>query len=172
MTRCAGSPVGQGGEGVIDRRDGYLAVAVSPPRLLALVGWFIVTSGAASVACGMLWLGFPWSAAGPGASVPLLAHYALGMRSRSGSVTGDLVAFPGGPWRLPDGRDVAFVQAWHHIFGLTLTFNCAIRPHNASERLTLTIWRCNVPAETYRRLSVMVAWQLLRPRKVFIRETV
>ena len=172
MTCCAAGPFNQGGKGVIDRGDGYLAVAVSPPRLLAPAGWLIVAAGAASIGCSMHWLGFPWAAVGLGAVTPLLAHEVLGKRSRSGPVTGDLMALPGGPWRLPDGRDVALVQAWHHIFGLTLTFNCARRPHNPSESLTLTIWRCNVPAETYRRLSVMVAWQLLRPRKVFIRETV
>ena len=172
MSSCAASPVFRGVEGVIDSGVGYLAVAVAPPRLVALVGWLIVAAGAASVACGTLWLGLPWAAAGLGAGIPLLAHFALGKRSRAGPVTGDLMAIPGGPWRLPDGRDAVLLQAWHHIFGLTLTFNCASRPHIVSERLTLTIWRCNVPAETYRRLSVMVAWQLLRPGKVFIRETV
>lgn len=172
MSRCAASPVVQGGEGVIDRSVGYVAVSVSPPRLVALAGWLIVAAGAASIACGAVWIGLPWAVVGLGAGMPLLAHYAHGKRSRTGAVTGDLMALPGGHWRLPNGRDVALVQAWHHIFGLTLTFNCASRPHNRSERLTLTIWRCNVPAETYRRLSVMVAWQLLRPGKVFIRETV
>ena len=172
MTRCVASPVIHGAQGDIGCGDRLLLVAVSPPRLVALVGWLIVTSGAASIACAMFWLGLPWIAAGLGAVTPLVVHGALGKRSRSRPVAGDLMAVPGGPWRLPDGRDVALVQAWHHIFGLTLTFNCARRPHNPSERLALTIWRWNVPAETYRRLSVMVAWQLLRPRKVFIRETV
>ena len=28
----------------------------------------------------------------------------------------------------------------------------------------MTVWRCNIPADVYRQLCVMVAWRLDQPR--------
>ena len=121
MTRCAANTVIQREETPIGPGGSCLAVAVAQSRLVAFVGWLVVTAGAASVACGLSWLGLPLVAVGLGAGIPLLAHKAL--YKRSWPVAADLLARPGGSWRLPDGREGALAQAWHHTFGLTLTFN-------------------------------------------------
>ena len=151
-----------------DRADGILAVAVSPPRFVAPLGWTVVACGALAFFFSILWLGFSVL----GAGLLFLVHHRVGIRSRYAPGAGVLLVEPGGAWRWSDGREVFLVHAWRHIFGLTLAFNCAPRPHNPSERLTLTIWRCNVPAPVYRRLSVAVAWQRMQPRRIFITEPV
>ena len=155
-----------------DRADGILAVVVTPSRFVAILGWIVVVSSAISVALGVLWLGFSWLVAMSAGVLLLLAHRVLESRSPHTSGSGVLRVVPGGAWRWSDGREVHLQQAWHHVFGLTLTFNCARHPHNHSERLTLTIWRSRVPPSIYRRLSVAVAWQRLQPGRTFIRKPV
>lgn len=54
---------------------------------------------------------------------------------------------------------VTFQQHWSHFFGLSLRLNLHNHPHNKAEVVTLTLWRSQLPAQTYRRLNVWAAWQ-------------
>jgi len=54
---------------------------------------------------------------------------------------------------------VIFQQHWSHFFGLSLRLNLHNHPHNKPEVVTLTLWRSQLPAQTYRRLNVWAAWQ-------------
>jgi len=70
------------------------------------------------------------------------------------------------------GRSVQLLQRWQHFLGLTLRLKIHNQPHNSFECVRLTIWRCSVPVDTYRRLCVMTAWWIDQPPKVQELETV
>ena len=70
------------------------------------------------------------------------------------------------------GQSVRLIQRWQHFLGLTLSLKIHNQPHNSFECVRLTIWRCSVPVDTYRRLCVMTAWWIDQPPKVQELETV
>jgi len=54
-------------------------------------------------------------------------------------------------------RGIAAVASF---FGLTLSLKIINSPHNKQETVRMTVWRCNIAPEIYRRMCVMVAWRL------------
>jgi hypothetical protein len=66
---------------------------------------------------------------------------------------------------------VTLQQHWTHFFGLTLRLNLHNRPHNKAEVVTLTLWRSQLSAHIYRRLSIWVAWQAAGCTPLFKGET-
>ncbi len=73
--------------------------------------------------------------------------------------------------REPVWQAVQVIQRGQHFLGLTLTLKIQNQPHNKSEIVRVTIWRCSVQADTYRRLCVMAAWRIERPQQVQNLET-
>jgi hypothetical protein len=69
-------------------------------------------------------------------------------------------------------QSVQLTQRWQHFLGLTLRLKIQNPPHNMSEYVRLTIWRCTVPVDVYRRLCVLTAWRIDQPQKVPNLETV
>jgi hypothetical protein len=67
---------------------------------------------------------------------------------------------------------VEITQQWQHFFGLTLNLKILNRPHNKQETVRMTVWRCNITPDAYRRMRVMVAWKLDQPRAEQKMETV
>ncbi len=63
-------------------------------------------------------------------------------------------------------------QKWQHFFGLTLSLKILNCPHNKQETVRMTVWRCNIAPDVYRRMCVMVAWRLDQPRVEQKMETV
>lgn len=57
-------------------------------------------------------------------------------------------------------RSVEITQQWQHFFGLTLSLKILDCPHNKQETVRMTVWRCNIAPDIYRRMCVMVAWRL------------
>jgi hypothetical protein len=53
---------------------------------------------------------------------------------------------------------VTLQQHWTHIFGLTLRLNLHNHPHNKPEAVTVTLWRSQLPTQTFRRLNIWAAW--------------
>jgi hypothetical protein len=41
---------------------------------------------------------------------------------------------------------------------LTLRLNLHNHPHNKPEAVTVTLWRSQLPAQTFRRLNIWAAW--------------
>ena len=66
---------------------------------------------------------------------------------------------------------VTLQQHWTHIFGLTLRLNLQKHPHNKAEVVTVTLWRSQLPAQTYRRLKIWAVWQKARCTPLFKGET-
>jgi hypothetical protein len=67
---------------------------------------------------------------------------------------------------------VEIVQQWPHFFGLTLRLKILNCPHNKQETVRMTVWRCNITPDVYRRMRVMVAWRLDQPKVAQKMETV
>ena len=124
------------------------------------VGWVVLLAAMPSVG----WLGFSRPVAWQTLAVQVkpgeIWHLTLKKIDASGIVTAK------------SERQATLVQAWHHFFGLTLALNFRIDPHNKPECIKLTVWRCNVSPETFRRLCVLSAWQMEQPDRVFLRESV
>lgn len=59
-----------------------------------------------------------------------------------------------------NSRSVVITQHWQHFFGLTLSLKILDCPHNKQETVRMTVWRCNIAPDIYRRMCVMVAWRL------------
>lgn len=57
-------------------------------------------------------------------------------------------------------RSVEITQQWQHFFGLTLSLKILDCPHNKQETVRMTVWRCNIAPDIYRRMCVMVTWRL------------
>lgn len=55
---------------------------------------------------------------------------------------------------------VTLEHFWPHFFGVTLALKMLNDPHNGSKNVRIMVWRCQLPPETYRRLCVMVNWQV------------
>lgn len=72
-------------------------------------------------------------------------------------------------WSLGDlnsknNQSVHLKQKWQHFFGLTLSLKILNCPHNKQETVKITVWRCNIAPDIYRRICVMVAWRLDQPQ--------
>ena len=52
------------------------------------------------------------------------------------------------------------LQSWSHFFGMTISLKILNCPHNKQETVRMTLWRCMIVPELYRRMCVMVAWRL------------
>lgn len=70
------------------------------------------------------------------------------------------------------GEPVGLIQSWQHYFGVTLSLKLLNCPHNKQDTVRMTVWRCTLPPEQYRRMCVMVAWQLDQPQAQHKLETV
>ncbi len=58
------------------------------------------------------------------------------------------------------GTYVRVEHFWSHLFGVTLALKTINDPHLRSKRVRIMVWRCQLPVDTYRRLCVMVNWQV------------
>ena len=59
-----------------------------------------------------------------------------------------------------NSHPVEITQQWQHFFGLTLSLKILNCPHNKQETVRMTVWRCNITHDVYRRMRVIVAWRL------------
>lgn len=67
--------------------------------------------------------------------------------------------------RVTQGTYVTLEHFWSHVFGVTLALKTINDPHNRSKNVRIMVWRCQLPLETYRRLCVMVNWQVNQSQK-------
>ena len=67
--------------------------------------------------------------------------------------------------RVTQGTYVTLEHFWSHVFGVTLALKTINDPHNRSKNVRIMVWRCQLPPETYRRLCVMVNWQVNQSQK-------
>jgi hypothetical protein len=149
---------------------------LTPPRWAVALGWLALGFALAALALSAAWQGLlPSWALALGVLLSVLAHYALEQRRHAwlkdhwlyflqpctepataprsflgtfSKNTGQIALSP-----------VTLQQHWTHIFGLTLRLNLHNHPHNKPEVVTLTLWRSQLPAQTYRRLNIWAAWQ-------------
>ena len=57
------------------------------------------------------------------------------------------------------------IHFWHHFFGLSMTLKIGNCPQKESKSVRIMVWRCELPPEVYRRLCVMVNWQVQQLQK-------
>ncbi|HBI83414.1 MAG TPA: hypothetical protein DDY24_06775 [Alcaligenaceae bacterium] len=81
-----------------------------------------------------------------------------------------LLANPARSWVLKKMADstglcVYPIHFWHHFFGLSMTLKIGNGPQKESKSVRIMVWRCELPPEVYRRLCVMVNWQVQQLQK-------
>ena len=148
------------------------------PRWAVAVGWVLVALAWSSLALCGYWQGVSvWAVLLVGI-LSLLAHHFMQQRQQRwlekrylcfqqspstfmtapSSFLGTFSKNTGQSTLTP----VTLQQHWAHIFGLTLRLNLHNHPHNKPEVVTVTLWRSQLSAQTYRRLNIWAAWQAAR----------
>jgi hypothetical protein len=151
-----------------------LQLQLTQPRWAVALGWFAVGFAWAAVALSAAWQGLPGWALGLGATLSVFAYYAFEQRRHAWlkdhclcfrQPTDMIAAAPSsflGTFFKNTGQisltPVTLQQHWTHIFGLTLRLNLHNHPHNKPEVVTVTLWRSQLPAQTFRRLNIWAAW--------------
>jgi hypothetical protein len=152
-----------------------LQLPLTQPRWAVGLGWAALALAWAAVALSGHWQGLPGGALALGAVLGVLAQH-LVQRRRQAWLQAHSLCFveplsrfataPSGFWGTfskNTGQStltpVTLQQHWTHIFGLTLRLNLHNCPHNKAEVVTVTLWRSQLPAQTYRRLNIWAAWQ-------------
>ena len=156
-----------------------LPLQLTQPRWAVVLGWFALGLAWAALTLSAAWQGLlPGWALGLGAVLSVLAHYAFEQRRHAWlkdhclyfqQSQGQLATAPSSflsTFSKNTGQmcltPVTLQQHWAHIFGLTLRLNLHNHPHTKSEVVTLTLWRSQLPAQTFRRLNIWAAWQEAR----------
>lgn|GEM_PF-959676 len=151
-----------------------LQLQLTQPRWAVVMGWLALGFAWAAVAVSAAWQGLPVWVLGFGAALSVLAYYVFEQR-RQAWLKDHYLCF-----RRPRGKfatapssflgtffkntgqitltPVTLQQHWTHIFGLTLRLNLHNHPHNKSEVVTVTLWRSQLPVQTFRRLNIWAAW--------------
>ncbi len=155
---------------VFDRSltDGLtLCVTLSRPRRAVLTEIFALASAGSALALTAVWAHFHWIAVIGMACLPgLPALY--GYLFRASGSPALLYLHPQSEWKIVSQdeqniQSVQLIQCWQHFFGLTLSLKLLNRPHNKQETVRMTVWRCQIASEPYRRMCVMAAWRLDQP---------
>jgi hypothetical protein len=153
-----------------------LPLQLTQPRWAVVLGWLALGFAWAALVLSAAWQGWlPGWALGLGVVLSVLAHYAFEQR-RHAWLKDRYLCFQQTPGRFATAPDsflgtfskntgqmtltpVTLQQHWTHIFGLTLRLNLHNHPHNKLEVVTLTLWRSQLPAQTFRRLNIWAAWE-------------
>lgn len=151
-----------------------LQLQLTQPRWAVALGWFVLGLAWAALALSAAWQGLPGWALGIGAALSVLVYYVFEQRRHSWledhclcfrQSQGQFAAAPRsflGTFSKNTGQialtPVTLQQHWKHIFGLTLRLNLHNHPHNKPEVVTVTLWRSQLPAQTFRRLNIWAAW--------------
>lgn len=164
-----------------------LQLQLTHPRWAVALGWVVFALAWLALAIGGFWQGLPIWALVLGAALSGLARY-IALRRQQARLqslflhvkgpSGTFVTAPSiflGTFSKNTGQitltPVTLQQHWTHIFGLTLRLNLDNHPHNKPEVVTVTLWRSQLPAQTYRRLKIWAAWQAARCTPLFKGET-
>ena len=148
------------------------------PRWAVALGWIAFALAWFALALGGHWQGLPVWALALGAALGGLARH-IALRRQQARLqshflyvkgpSGAFVTAPSiflGTFSKNTGQTtltpVTLQQHWTHIFGLTLRLNLHNHPHNKPEVVTVTLWRSQLSAQTYRRLNIWAAWQAAR----------
>ena len=155
-----------------------LQLQLTHPRWAVALGWGVLALAWSALALSGYWQGVSSWVLLLGAALGMLAHARFQRRRQAwqkkhylsfqpstskfatapASFLGTFSKITGQTTLTP----VTLQQHWTHIFGLTLRLNLHNHPHNKPEVVTLTLWRSQLSAQTYRRLSVWASWQAAR----------
>lgn len=164
-----------------------LQLQLTHPRWAVALGWVVFALAWVALALAGHWQGLPMWVFALGAALSVLVRHRVLRRQQArlqdlflyvkGSA-GTVVTAPSiflGTFSKNTGQTtltpVTLQQHWTHIFGLTLRLNLQNHPHNKPEVVTVTLWRSQLPVQTYRRLKIWAAWQAARCTPVFKGET-
>lgn len=164
-----------------------LQLQLTHPRWAVALGWVVFALAWVALALAGDWQGLPLWVLALGVALSVFArHRALRLQQVrlqdlflcvKGS-SGTLLTAPSiflGTFSKNTGQitltPVTLQQHWTHIFGLTLRLNLHNHPHNKPEVVTVTLWRSQLPVQTYRRLKIWAAWQAARCTPLFKGET-
>ncbi len=155
-----------------------LQLQLTHPRWAVALGWVALALAWSALALSGYWQGVPSWVLLLAAAVGVLAHASVQRRRQAWQKNHHLSVQPSasqfatapsvflGTFSKITGQTtltpVTLQQHWTHIFGLTLRLNLHNHPHNKPEVVTLTLWRSQLPAQTYRRLNIWASWQTAR----------
>ena len=172
-----------------------ITVRLSRPARIAVVEYFVLCAAGCALMCAVLWLTDSVWFAAIAVGMPILVSLLERYCRKSQIIPEFLILHPEKTWKLGTFSGIAaqstliraqlvkghgeqlwqpvqLIQRWQHFLGLTLSLKIQNQPHNKSAIIRTTIWHCNMPADTYRRLCVMAAWRADQPNKVQDPETV
>ncbi len=155
-----------------------LQLQLTHPRWAVVVGWVAAVLAWFSLALCGYWQGVPVWAVLPVGGLSVLVHHLMQQRQQRW-LKQHYLCFQQSPTTLMTAprsflgtfskntgqstlTPVTLQQHWTHIFGLTLRLNLHNHPHNKPQAVTVTLWRSQLPAQTYRRLNIWAAWQAAR----------
>ncbi len=164
-----------------------LQLQLTHPRWAVALGWAALAFAMAALALSGAWQGVPAWVIGLGAVLCIVVQYFVQQRQHAWLKNHQLcfqrsqsefAAAPSsflGTFSKNTGQStltpVTLQQHWTHIFGLTLRLNLHNHPHNKPEVVTVTLWRSQLPAQTYRRLNIWASWQAARCKPLSKGET-
>jgi len=164
-----------------------LRLQLTQPRWAAALGWLALGFAWAALALSAAWQGLPGWALGLGAALSAPAYYLFEQRRHAWlqdhclcfrQSQGHFATVPSsflGTFSKNTGQitltPVTLQQHWTHIFGLTLRLNLHNHPHNKPEAVTVTLWRSQLPAQTFRCLNIWAAWYEAHCTPLFKGET-
>ena len=164
-----------------------LQLQLTPPRWVAALGWVVFALAWSALALSGYWQGVPGWLLSLGAALGVLARASVQRRQQGWQNNRQLCFQPSaskfatvpssflGTFSKNTGQTtltpVTLQQHWTHIFGLTLRLNLHNHPHNQPEVVTVTLWRSQLPAQTYRRLNIWASWQAARCKPLSKGET-
>jgi len=160
---------------LVEHPTSSLQLQLTHPRWVGWLSWVACALAWAALALSADWKGMPGWILVFGATLGALAFYMVQRRRQAWLQTHCLcfikppsrfVTAPNsflGTFSKNNGQTtlapVTLQQNWTHIFGLTLRLNLHNHPHTKAEVVTVTLWRSQLSAQTYRRLNIWAAWQ-------------
>jgi len=155
-----------------------LQLPLTQPRWAVGLGWAALAFAWAALVVTGHWQGLPVWVLALGAALSVLAQHIV-QRYRQAWLRAHCLCFVESKSRFATAPSsflgtfskntgqssltpVTLQQHWTHIFGLTLRLNLHNHPHNKPEVVTVTLWRSQLSAQTYRRLTIWAAWQAAR----------
>lgn len=134
-----------------------------------MLEWLVATFATLACLVSLFSIGFPIWLAAPVSIIPLLICLIEQRRIHRLTQGVVLLACPGLPWKLKNQASETQIATlehfWHHFFGVTLALKIENGPHNRTKNVRIMVWRCRLSCETYRRLCVMVNWQVHQLQK-------